>query len=373
MIKILFFIDTTLASGGAEKVLRELVNNMDQSQFEITVHTLWKEDAEKYLAPGIRYRYIFDRKTTWNARRFQIESALGLTYGLHLADDYDIEVAYLEYGPTKVLAGSSNKKAKKVAWIHCNLLKEIRDLDGFVKKTEKWYSKYDQVVCVSQTIQDGYRKLFADQPESVKLYNTVDDTAIRRKAAAQLPAEHSKRKLTVATIGRLYPVKGYDRLMEAHLRLIRDGVDHDLWILGEGPERPAMERYIADHGLENSVHLLGFHSNPYPFMREADVIVCSSYSEGFSTMVTEALILGKPVVTTPCSGMDELLGDSEFGLITADSTEGIYEGLKKMLDDPALRKHYADAAAVRGEAFSKEKLVGQTEQFFRSLLKNDQK
>ena len=115
MIKILFFIDTTLASGGAEKVLRELVNNMDQSRFDITVHTLWKEDAEKYLAPGIRYRYMFDRKTPWNARRFRIESALGLTHRMHLADDYDIEVAYLEYGPTKVLAGSANKKAKKVA------------------------------------------------------------------------------------------------------------------------------------------------------------------------------------------------------------------------------------------------------------------
>ena len=369
MIKILFFIDTTLTSGGAEKVLRELVNNMDQSQFEITVHTLWKEDAEKYLAPGIRYRYIFDRKTTWNARRFQIESALGLTYGLHLADDYDIEVAYLEYGPTKVLAGSRNKKAKKVAWIHCNLLKEIRDLDGFVKKAEKWYSKYDRVVCVSQMIQDGYRKLFGDQPESVKLYNTVDDTAIRRKAADPLPAGIDKRKLTVATIGRLYPVKGYDRLVEAHLRLIREGLEHDLWILGEGSDRPKMEKYISEHHLEDSVHLLGFHSNPYPFMREADVIVCSSYSEGFSTVVTEALILGKPVVTTPCSGMEELLGDSEYGIITEDSAEGIYEGLKKMLEDPALRDHYAEAAAVRGKAFSKEKLVGETEAFFRDLLK----
>lgn len=368
MIKILFFIDTTLASGGAEKVLRELVNNMDQSRFDITVHTLWKEDAEKYLAPGIRYRYMFDRKSPWNARRFRIESALGLTHRMHLADDYDIEVAYLEYGPTKVLAGSANKKAKKVAWIHCNLLKEIRDLDGFVKKAEKWYRKYDRVVCVSQAIHDGYRKLFGDRTESVKLYNTVDDTAIREKANAQLPAEVEKRKLTVATIGRLYPVKGYDRLLEAHLRLIRDGVDHDLWILGEGPDRPKMEAYIADHGLENSVHLLGFHGNPYPFMREADVIVCSSYSEGFSTMVTESMILGRPVVTTPCSGMDELLGDNEFGLITADSTEGIYEGLKKMLDGPELRKHYAEAAAIRGQAFSKEKLVGETEAFFRDLL-----
>lgn len=368
MIKILFFIDTTLASGGAEKVLRELVNNMDRSRFDITVHTLWKEGAEKYLAPGIRYRYIFDRKTPWNARRFRIESALGLTYRMHLADDYDVEVAYLEYGPTKVLAGSGNKKAKKVAWIHCNLLKEIRDLEGFVKKAEKWYRRYDKVVCVSQAIHDGYRKLFGDRPESVKLYNTVDDGAIREKANAQLPAEFEKRKLTVATIGRLYPVKGYDRLLEAHLRLIRDGLDHDLWILGEGPDRPEMEKYIADNGLESSVHLLGFHGNPYTFMREADVIVCSSYSEGFSTMVTESMILGKPVVTTPCSGMDELLGDNEFGLITADSTEGIYLGLKKLLEDAALREHYAGKAAIRGRDFSKEKLVKQTEQFFEELL-----
>ena len=64
MIKILFFIDTTLASGGAEKVLRELVNNMDQSKFDITVHTLWPEDAAQYLVPGIRYRSVFTEAET---------------------------------------------------------------------------------------------------------------------------------------------------------------------------------------------------------------------------------------------------------------------------------------------------------------------
>lgn len=85
--------------------------------------------------------------------------------------------------------------------------------------------------------------------------------------------------------------------------------------------------------------------------------------------MTEALILGKPVVTTPCSGMDELLGDSEFGLITEDSVEGIYQGLKRMLEDAELREHYAQKAAIRGRDFSKEKLVKQTEQFFEELLK----
>ena len=86
-------------------------------------------------------------------------------------------------------------------------------------------------------------------------------------------------------------------------------------------------------------------------------------------MVTESLILGKPVVTTPCSGMDELLGDNEFGLITGDSTEGIYQGLKRMLDSPELRTHYAQQALIRGRDFSKEHLVKQTEDFFEELLK----
>lgn len=369
MIKILFFIDTTLASGGAEKVLRELVNNMDQSKFEITVHTLWKEDAEKYLVPGIRYRYIFDKKTRINERRFQLEAALGCVYPMHLADDYDIEVAYLEFGPTKVLAGSTNKKAKKVAWIHCNLLKEIRNVDDFAKKAQKWYHKYDRVVCVSNLIREGYRKLFGNQTESITLYNTVDDTAIRQKSEEALPKEVNKTRPAVVTVGRLYPVKGYDRLLEAHRQLIRDGFDHDLWILGEGPERASLEAFITKHGLEDNAHLLGFYDNPYPFMREADVVVCSSYSEGFSTMVTEALILGKSVVTTPCSGMDELLGDSAFGLITEDSVEGIYQGMKKMLENPELRAQYARKAAVRGRDFSKDKLVKQTERFFEELLR----
>ena len=65
--------------------------------------------------------------------------------------------------------------------------------------------------------------------------------------------------------------------------------------------------------------------------------------------------------------MDELLGDSEYGLITTDSIEGIYEGLKTMLDDPEKRKQYAEAAVIRGKAFSKEKIVGETEAFFLSL------
>ena len=99
MINILFFIES-LSGGGAEKVLCNLVNAMDQTRFAITVQTLYPEDAGKYLAQGIRYRYCYPKASRWNDRRMRIEAALGLTYPLHIRDAYDIEVAYLECGAT---------------------------------------------------------------------------------------------------------------------------------------------------------------------------------------------------------------------------------------------------------------------------------
>lgn len=368
MIKVLFFVDTTLASGGAEKVLRTLVNNMDQTKFEITVQTAWQEDAEKYLVPGIRYRSLFSQKNKINRWRYRLEAMLGLLYPLRMKDNYDIEIAYLENGPTKVLASSTNSGAVKLAWVHCDLRKMTKDVESFRKKVKKWYAKYHKVVCVSETVRDAYVQLFGDAPEAVVVHNTVDSDEVLTKAAADLPAHIAKRKFTVATVGRLYKAKGYDRLLEAHKQLQDEGYDYDLWILGEGPDREEMERFIAKNGLQESVFLPGFQSNPYTFLAHADLVVCSSYYEGFSTVVTEALILGKPVVTTECSGMRELLGDSEYGLITENSTEGIYLGLKKLLDDRALLEAYGGLACKRGSSFRKETLVQKTEDFLMKEL-----
>lgn len=123
VINILFFIES-LSGGGAEKVLRNLVNAMDQTKFCITVQTLYPDDAGKYLAPGIRYRYCYPAKNRINELRMRAEAAAGLTYPLHIKGDYDIEVAYLECGSTKIVASSTNQKALKLAWVHCDLAKK---------------------------------------------------------------------------------------------------------------------------------------------------------------------------------------------------------------------------------------------------------
>lgn len=364
MIKILFFIDT-ITGGGAEKVLRTLVNNMDQAKFQITVQTLNAVDPEQYLVPGIRYKAINRCKTAFGKKLFhywvRLCAEMKWLYPLYIKDDYDIEVAYLECGPTKFLAGSTNQRAKKLAWVHCDLSKR-EELNSQADVLKKYYQKYDRVVCVSETVKRSYMKHFGNDPESVVVYNVNDETDILQRAT-EFPVEKPVG-VTFAAVGRLSYEKGNDRLLDACRLLKEQGYSFNLWLVGDGPERENLKKRVSSCGLEEQVIFWGFQSNPYPYMRAADVIVTPSRYEGFSTVVTEALILGKPVVTTPCSGMDELLGDSEFGMITEDSVDGIYVGIKKMLEDPALLNHYTLAAQQRGKDFHKNEILSQTEEFF---------
>ena len=373
MTKILFFIDT-LTGGGAEKVLRTLVNNMDQEKFDITVQTLETVDHREYLVPGIRYKAVNRCRTGLGRKLFsywvRLCAELKWLYPLYIRDDYDIEVAYLECGPTKILAGSTNKKARKIAWVHCDLaIKE-----GMLSQTEKlkeYYQCYDKVVCVSENVRDSFRRMFGERPESLVLHNVNDEAEILKKAEAfEVPRRSG---VDLVAVGRLAEQKGFDRLIDACAMLKKDGMDFHLRILGEGPERSDLETQILREGLEDCVELMGQQANPYPYIREADVLVCSSRYEGLSTAVTEALILGKAVVTTPCTGMDELLGDSEFGLITEDGAAGIYDGVKKLLEDDVLRQKYALAAGVRGREFGKEHVLSRTEAFFLSELEQIRK
>lgn len=367
MIKILFFIET-LDGGGAEKVLRNLVNNMDQSKFDITVQTVWPCDTKGLLVPGIRYKAMFDIKNKVNVWRYRIAAATGIAYRCYIKDDYDIECAYLECGATKIIANSTNKKAVKLAWVHCDIKKAMPDPIGFALKTSKYYIKFDKVVCVSQEGKKSFDELFDRRIQTVTIHNTVDREEIIKKASVEFSLVNKIQRPMVVSLGRLSKPKCYMRLLEAHKRLLNEGIEHTLLILGEGPERKKLEEYIDENNLWNSARLLGFKRNPYPYLESADLLVCSSSYECFSTFITEGLILGKPIVTTDVSGMRELLGDSEYGLITDNNDEAFYEGMKMLLLDIEQRENYSRKSFVRGKDFSTKKQVRKTEQFLAECM-----
>lgn len=369
MIKILFFIPG-LSEGGAEKVLCNLVNNMNQTEFDITVQTIDNYDATSYLVPGIHYKAINHQKTKLGKKLFaywfRLCAELKLAYRFFLKGDYDIEIAYLETIATKIIAQSTNRKAGKIAWVHCDLSKK-EGMKEAVKKVKNQYRKYDKIVCVSEDVRNGFYKLFGKDFDTVVLHNVINEVDILQKARMQITTWGNNDKKKLLAVGRLTRQKNFSYLIDTCARLRDDGFLFQLSILGEGPERENLENQIEKLKLTEHVKLRGYTDNPYVWMKNADAVICSSRYEGISTVVLEALILGKTVITTPCSGMKELLGESEFGMIASNSEEGLYECIRKFMEDTAVQAHYEEMALERQKNFSPKRVLAETETLFCEL------
>src|SRR5690606_8363112 len=109
-------------------------------------------------------------------------------------------------------------------------------------------------------------------------------------------------RFTFVSVGRMVAVKGFDRLVEAHAHLHHQGIEQQLILIGEGKEQESLALLARRLGVAESVKFLGFQTNPYRFVKGADVFVSSSFSEGSPLVVGESLILGTPVMATDCVG-----------------------------------------------------------------------
>ena len=159
-------------------------------------------------------------------------------------------------------------------------------------------------------------------------------------------------------VGKLMPNKRFDMLLRIHKRLKDQCYPVHTYLLGDGPDRVKLEDFIQENRLEDSVTLLGYQTNPYQYVANCDLFVCASVAEGFSTAATEALIVGTAVCTVEVSGMKEMLGEqNEYGIVTESNEEALYQGIKRLLDDPQLLSHYKKQAQLRGKVFSTENTV----------------
>lgn len=371
MKKIIFLIPN-LKHGGAEKVLVNLVNNLDKSKYEITVQTLFDVGVnKKYLSPYVNYQYFLKKEFRGNSFLFKMFSAK-FWWKRIIKDDYDIAVSYLE-GPTaRILSGCKNSNTKKITWLHIELNNSKLASLGFknVEEAKNAYESFDKIIAVSENVKSCFLENLDVKKEVQVLYNTNETEQILEQSLEKV--ENDKFIIddipAVCSVAKLMKTKGYDRLIEAHKKLIDEGIKHRIYILGIGEEQSYLEKKIKEYNVENSFVLLGFDENPYKYVSKCDLYVCSSRREGFSTAVTESLIVGTPVVSTNCSGANELLGyNNEYGIVVENSTEGIYEGIKKMLTNKELLLHYKEKAKVRGGFFSRENTVKAVEEMLDTL------
>ena len=360
MKKVLFLIHD-LGQGGAEKVLVNLVNNMDRTKFNITVMTLFDcGENRQFLDPAIRYQSWCSKMVPGNSHLMKIFSPAQL-HRLIIREHYDIEVAYLEGPCARVISGCQDPETKIVSWIHIEQHTPERAARSFrsIKEAKRCYGKFQKNISVSRSVQDDFRNaLRVDVPYEV-LYNTNESDKIILRAKE--PVENGVFRggeIKLVGVGKLLCNKGFDRILRITKRLADQQYPVHTYILGEGKERENLQRYIDENGLTGRVTLLGYQLNPYKYIARCDLFVCASLAEGFSTAATEALIVGTPVCTVEVSGMREMLGENnEYGVVTENSEEALYRGIKKLLDDPALLAHYREMARIRGKAFSTEETV----------------
>jgi len=369
MKKILFLIHD-LGQGGAEKVLVNLVNHMDRSKFDISVTALFGGGVnEQFLASDIHYRAVFPKSFPGNSRIMKLFSP-ELLHHLFIKEKYDIEVSYLEGPSARIISGCTDQDTKLVSWIHVeqHTMEKLAHSFRSDKEARRCYGRFDHTVCVSEYVQaDFCRILDFHRPCSV-LYNTVESDKILGLADKSAPEIENDGKIHLVAVGTLKQSKGYERMIRIVEQLKGEGYSLSLYILGIGPLQKKLEDYIAGHGLEDTVHLLGYQTNPYKYVAKCDLFVCASFAEGFSTAATEALILGVPVCTVEVSGMKEMLGEyNEYGIVTENSEEGLCRGLKNLLDDPELLKYYKEKAFERGQKFKTKDTVDAVEKMLLSL------
>lgn len=368
--KVLFLIHD-LGHGGAEKVLVNLVNHLDRSKFDITVLALFGGGVnEQFLKPDIHFKTVFPKAFPGNSHVMKLFSPQ-LLHRILVREHYDIEVSYLEGPSARIISGCQSADTKLVSWIHIEQHTKKRAAGSFrsYQESADCYRRFDRTICVSQTVKEDFLSIYPMLERVEVLYNTNETDQIL--ALKDEPVEEdifSEGEIRLCGVGKLMPTKGFDRLARIHKRLRDEGYPVHSYVLGVGPEKERIEAYLAEHHLENSFTLLGYQTNPYKYVARCDLFVCSSFAEGFSTAATEALIVGTPVCTVEVSGMREMLGENnEWGVVTENSDEGLYQGIKELLNDPVSLAHYKAKAVERSKSFSTQSTVEAVEDVLLSL------
>lgn len=366
MKRILFLI-TSLNGGGAERILLTLVNELcKKSQLDITVMALFGGGIyENMLDSRIHYRAVFsgknDNKIRALVKRIQLKMLCILDekflYRNIVCDKYDVEVAFLEGLPTKIIAGASGKKAMKCAWIHTNLKMHPYSTNAFrnVMHEETCYRRFDKVFCVSEDVRKAFEEKYACSAHV--LYNPIDSKEIERKSTLYDVESLAGCHIEMVSVGRMVEQKGFDRLINIIARLKADGFNFGLKLIGDGILRDQLAEQAERMKVNDIIDFVGFTENPYPYVAKADLFVCSSVTEGFSTAVSESVILGTPVITTKCAGMEEIFGDSKCGLIVENSEEALYKGLKSIMENPEILSLYTEECLKRKPFFEIENTV----------------
>lgn len=399
MKKKVLFVYPELMLGGSTTSLISLLNSLDYHKYEVDL-ILYKNRGEyfddlpqqvnvlkessilhkdsplskykkicKLILSGVIieafiYEWVHKKKIGFNN---QVISKFYSKNSRELDGKYDVAIGYLElwasyYCLQKVSA------TKKIIWIHIDYLNA-----GFIPSLDyKVFKKADKIICVSENCLVNFNKQFPEFINKSMVFENILSSHFIKKRAEEKDEEFDGELsnfdgLKLVTVCRLsIHTKGLDRTMMAAKRLKEQGYHFKWVIIGDGEDRELLEKKVEKEGLKDRIYLIGEKKNPYSYMKQCDVFVMASRREGKPMAVTEAQILGLPVIVTNYSSAKEQVENDQDGIIVENVDEGIYEGIKQVLDNPTLIRKFKEKLSKR--QLSNEALIRDFDSMIEKIL-----
>lgn len=376
-MKHILFINGHLNTGGVERSLVDVLKHMDYEKYAVDlllledtgdyaselppeVNVLFRDLHNTYgsFASSVR-RCIAARdwmclrlRTLFLLRKFlgsrALKSAATLLLGEH---HYDCVIGFRP-GICADLAGYSVKAKRRITWWHHGEFYVDRVAYGAM------CSKMNAVAVVSQSCKAMLQEKLPElESKLVCIPNMLDAVAIGQKAGN---SPYTGDMLHIVSVGRLAPEKHFENVFPAAKALRQAGIDFAWHVIGDGPERSKLEALIAENDLKDHVILDGSKTNPYPYMKYADLFVHPSYVESQGLTVLEAMALDVPCVVTKSRGPCEFIEDGINGLLTEQVPEDLTAKVLEILKNHALYQRIKENTKCPGQ-FSPERVMKQIE------------
>lgn len=326
---------TSLTIGGAERVLVDVCNKLSD-MYDITIFSIYDNgELKKELSNNVKFEALYAKRYCDMPRALKLLIPIKILffskwiYKKKISKDYDTEIAFLE-GPITRLFSNKSNKVKKVAWIHNDISRVFgKGIKSNLKKhiDKNVYQKYDELVFVSKDNMENFQKYYKgfDSSRMQVIYNYIDKEKVKKKAEEKYSDEMGVG-IKCVTVCRLVNQKALDRLIRVHSKLIRNGIKHKFFIIGDGPERENLEKIIKKENVVETFVLMGQKSNPYPYMKNADYFCLLSNYEGYGMVLEEAKILNKKIIITDTAAR-ECIENYKDGIVLENEESKIYEGL----------------------------------------------
>ena len=362
--RLLFIIWSYTYGGGAEALLTMIANNLNPQKYDVSI--IEYHHAEIKTEPVHDHIHVLppieavptpeNRSKTW-----QLYHSPDVLINTYIKKDYDLYISFNYLIPTFLLPAGT----KNISWIHGDVYdlaeeKVLRER----KRQDVAFHKARKIVVISDNTERSVIDLFPDHADKVvKIYNGVDTDKVRRRSAEETAIRLEGPSLLF--VGRLDENKNPARLVRV-LKLVHErGIRAHLYFMGKGDEDQKVLARTEEENLHGFVHLLGYQQNPFPVIRQCDVVCLLSRSEGFSVSLLEAVALDRPFIAPRIGGAVELSDHGSCGTII-ETDEEAAEAICTLLK----REKEEIAAACRKsiERFALSHYIGQIETLFDSVM-----